>query len=389
MHIKVDNQVFKLRDPRVTAMSHGRLSTQQFASMIRPGDCVIFKDDTIYALTQAQYYAAQSAQVPTTLTKEQFQDILTWPETDFSEQDYKKIQDIKTRKAKCSTCQYNTYKSRVLGIISHYPELLQRVIKQDINPVVPAYPQTTEPVKSKVAKIFPHFFGKTQYDRKPCLDCVEKHISVARSWELLNQAYVKGCQTLQGYPEHFVLALANMEEAFEECPKDCEELRDIIMFCIGKSKKENQLFLPMGNILYTIQLARAETATEEALDQNEPDETFALQLSVQMRQDLYNLPITMKAKVLGILEKLLEVEYFGKEQQRILYQGYLATLADMLVNVCPAVSNVLRNRRLMFKAAPQLVQNTEYDCKDVKEALTQAVKVSENVSSDSGSTFNA
>lgn len=389
MHIKIDNEVFKLRDPRVTAVACGRLSTQQFAHMIHPGDCVIFKDGTIYALTEAEYYAAQRAQLPTTLTKEQFQDILTWSPADFTEQDYKKIQDIKKRKTKCSTCQYNTYKSRVLGIISHYPQLLERIIEQDINPVVPPYPQVTAPVKSKVTQVFPNFFGKTEYDRKPCLDCVEKHISVARSWELLNQAYVKGCETLQGYPEHFALAIANMEEAFEECPKDCEELRDIIMFCIGKSKKENQIFLPIQNILYIIQLARAETATEEALDQNEPDEAFALELSMQMRQDLYALPVTMKAKILGPLEKLLEVEYVGGTQQRTLYQGYLASLADLLVNVCPAVSNVLRNRRLMFKAAPQLVQNTEYDCKDVKEALTQAVKVSEKVSSDSGSTLSA
>ena len=389
MHTKIDNQVFKLKDARVTALSRGRLSTQQLANMIRPGDCIIFKDGTIYALTEAEYYAAQRTRVPTTLTKEQFQDILNWPEKDFSQQDYRKIQDIKKRKAKCSTCQYNTYKSRVLNIVGHHPQLLQRIIKQDIDPVVPAYPQTTAPVRSKVSKVFPHFFGKTEYGRKPCLDCVQKHVSVARSWELLNQAYVKGCQTLQGYPEHFALALANMEEAFEECPKDCEELRDIIMFCIGKSKKENQLFLPIENILYIIQLARAETSTEEALDQNQPDEAFALQLSAQMKQDLYALPITMKARLLGILEKLLEVEYVGGTQQRVLYQGHLATLADMLVNVCPAVSNVLRNRRLMFKAAPQLVQNTEYDCKDVKEALTQPVKVSENTSSDSGSTLSA
>ena len=43
----------------------------------------------------------------------------------------------------------------------------------------------------------------------------------------------------------------------------------------------------------------------------------------------------------------------------------------------------------MFKASPQLVCNTEYDNKDLKEALLQTVKVSEKVSSDSGNADKA
>ena len=55
--------------------------------------------------------------------------------------------------------------------------------------------------------------------------------------------------------------------------------------------------------------------------------------------------------------------------------GYLGSLADLILPFSEGTSNVLRNRRLMFKAAPQLVCNTEYDNKDLKEALLQAVKV--------------
>lgn len=87
------------------------------------------------------------------------------------------------------------------------------------------------------------------------------------------------------------------------------------------------------------------------------------------------LPVPEKARLVGVLDKLLEAEYSETPQQKTLYQGYMSTLADMLVNIYPDISNVLRNRRLMFKAAPQMVQNTQYDCKDLKEALLQPAKV--------------
>lgn len=50
-------------------------------------------------------------------------------------------------------------------------------------------------------------------------------------------------------------------------------------------------------------------------------------------------------------------------------------MADDLVPFCPEVSNVLRNRRLLFRATPELIKDTEFDCKDLERALTQPTKV--------------
>lgn len=47
----------------------------------------------------------------------------------------------------------------------------------------------------------------------------------------------------------------------------------------------------------------------------------------------------------------------------------MGVIADMLLPFSPQVSNMLRNRRLMFKACPDLVRNTCYDCKDLVAAM--------------------
>ena len=375
----VDNQVFKVRDQRVSALSCGRLSVQQFVHTIRPGDWFIFFKDTIYALTEAQYYAAQRLNTVQVLSKEQFEKALQLDS--YSQADMKQIQYIKDHKNKCSKCQYNTYKSKLLKVINKYPELIKELGLDWQLENVPPYPEVKSPVKPKVAKVFPKFFQEQSYERNSCLDCVEKHIC---------QAYIKGTETLQGYPEHLKLALANLQEAFQECPKDCEELRDLIMFSIGKTMKDQKVFIPLRNFLYVIQLSRAQTQAPEALDQNEPDESFDIVFSEEMLSQLELLTPMDKAKILVQLEKLLRVEYSEPSQeQKAAYQGLMTNIAQDLVNFCPDISNVLRNRRLMFKFAPELVQNTEYDCKDLKEALIHPVKVQEKVSSDSGTTESA
>lgn len=369
MHIKVDKEVFKFNDSRVIALSAARFPVQQFVHMIKPGDWFIFYNGTVYALTEAEYYAANRKESIQVLTKDQFQEVFKLPETSFKETDYKQLKLIESRKGKCSKCQYNAYKNKVLNILRRYPEVLTKLgVGQEFKEI-PAYPEVKGTIETKVSKVFPKFFGQYSYERKSCLDCVQKHVSMA---------YIKGCESKQGYPEHFPMALANLQEAFQECPKDCEALRELILFCIGKSRKENELFLPLGNLLYMIDIARNETTTLQALDENQADEAFSLELSQQMKEELAVIPVTVKAKILGELEKLLRVEYDENAQNKAaLFMGYLGSLADLILPFSEGTSNVLRNRRLMFKAAPQLVCNTEYDNKDLKEALLQAVKVQE------------
>ena len=359
--VTVDNQVFKFQDSRVAALASGRLSVQQFVHTIFPGDWFIMLGNTVYALTEDEYYAAQRVITEAVLTKEQFQEVLKNAEQLFQGKDLEEVITVRGRKAHCSKCQYNSYKQQVSRIVKRYPALSEKYQLSPTKEQVAVYPKTTGEFEIKVSKLFPKFFNEEPYERNSCLDCVEKHVSMA---------YVKACESEQGYSEHLVLAIANLEEAFEESPKDCEHLRELLMFCIAKSKSELKCFVPIGTLLYLIEVARRETQDSAALDQNQPAQDFALELSEQMKEDLKNLPVLVKAPILKDLEKLLSVEYSEKyEHREQLYQGLLGNIADNLVAYCPAVSNVLRNRRLMFKAAPTLVCNTEYDCKDLKEAL--------------------
>ena len=370
--IKIDPEVFKLKEARIAAVAGGRLSHERLVYTIRPGDWIVLYGDTVYALTDYEYYAAQAMAASRILRKDEFEAILS-EDLNVSDKDKEQIAYIREHKKNCSTCRYNTFKATLLKVLRKYPELVSKYKLEDQIPEFPDYPETKSPVKPKVSKIFPKFFQVEPYERKPCLDCVEKHISMA---------YIKGCESLQGYPEHLPLAVANLEEAYEECPKDCPELRDLILFCIGKTKKDGKAFIPVDNLLYVIEMARQETQQEEALDENEADQNFALELSQDMQKELFNLPVIVKAEVIKQLDKLLKLLYNDSSKNlSSLYQGYMGNIADSLVAYCPDVSNVMRNRRLIFKAAPELVMNTEYDCKDVKRAMLQDENCSENVSS--------
>ena len=382
----VDSEVFKLQEPRVAALGSGRMPVEQFVNTIRPGDWLIMYKNTVYALTIDEYYAAQRLNFTTVLTKEQFQEALQ--RTDYNEKDMKQVQFIKTHKSNCSKCQYNAYKNRLLKILYNYPNIVAELGLHEEQFDVPEYPKTRGTIKTKVSYVFPKFFLDETYTRRPCLDCVEKHLSQA--FERLGQASVKGKEALQGYPEHIPLAVIDMQEAFQECPDDCPQLKEFIMFCIGKTKRDNKVFMPIRNLMYLIELSRDKTTTTEALDQNMPDESFDLDLTDNMIEKLASLPVVVKASILAQIKNLLKVEY--KEpypEQKAAFQGLMANIADELSDYCPEVSNVLRNRRLLFRVTPELIKDTEFDCRDVEKALTQPAKVQEKVVSSEGTADKA
>lgn len=107
----------------------------------------------------------------------------------------------------------------------------------------------------------------------------------------------------------------------------------------------------------------------QALDKNKADQSFDLQLDQQMKQELAEIPVLKKLDIMNELKALIALEYSNKDHISVKYQGYMGSLADMILPFSVKVSNLLRNRRLMFKACPQLVRQTEYDCKDLQEAL--------------------
>lgn len=369
--MNIDSQVLKLKDSRIEAVLHGRLALQNLVFTIHPGDWLILYKNTIYTLTEDQYYASQGIVSKQILSKQQFEKILQQPFEDFSDIDKVELKYIKDHKNNCSFCKYNRFKAKLLQILKKYPDKLKKYKLLAQIPQVKQYPAVKDTIVSKVSKIFPIFFQRAQYTRKPCLDCVQKHLAQATT--LIGQAYIKGCQTLQGYPEHLDLAIANLQQAYEECPKDCQQLRETLMFCIGKSKKQNKLFVPIDALLYLIQIARNSTSIDEALDNNQINESFALQLNTQCKAELAKIPIPTKAILIKKLNQIIALQYSEPDKYTSFkYQGLMANLADQLVNFSVEAANILRNRRLLFKASVQLTRDSEYDCKDFIAALKES-----------------
>ena len=358
----LDNQVFKLKDPRISVVMRGSMTVQTLANLILPGDCIILYKDTIYALTQDQYYAAQQLIPERVLSQPQFQTLLKEDLSFLSSDDLKTVQKIKKYKSNCSRCQYNTFKNQLLTILKRYPDKAKEYKLIQNIPEIKPYPETTGTIISKVSKLFPRFFSEMKYERKPCLDCVQKHVG---------QAYQKGCQVSQGYPEHFNLAVANLQQAYEQSPEDCQSLRELLMFCIGKSIKEHKPFIPLGSLQYLIQLSRAQTQQITANDTNKADDDFALELNQDVCNQLKEIPISVKPELLKQLARIIDIEYSEEDKQTsIEYQGCLANLANDLLPFSKTASNILRNRRIMFKVSPQLTRDTQYDCKDFIKAIT-------------------
>lgn len=356
----LDSECFKLQDSRIKAVQSGRMSVQALALSIQPRDWLFQYKNSIYTLTEDQYYAMQQLQQSVHLSKEVFQRLLQDLPLNVSQQDNKKLLQIKQKKVNCSTCKYNSYKTKVKNIISSYPFIVESYgIKQKVNAIRP-YPFQTAEVKSKISLIAPKFFTATQYDRTPCLDCVTKHIGMA---------YIKGCQSQKGYPQHLILSIANLQEAYEECPKDAQFLRQNLMFCISKSIRQHKAFVPFSNLINLVQIARHTTVNAEANIANQQDTQYALILNQTDKQTLRQLDLISKMRCIQEVQKAIDIVYSDVSQLSIKFQGQMGVLQDTILPYSKNISNILRNRRLIFKYAPQMMRNTQYDCKDILTAL--------------------
>lgn len=364
MNIKIDQEVFKLKDDRVNALLRGKITITGFIHTLRQGDFLILIKDTVYALTQAQFYAAQQTKKLKPLSFSVFKDILAQDISIFKPEDKKFVQEIKTAKNSCSSCHYNKNKNKLYNIVINYPQLIKKYnLDSTLSPIQNIkYPEISQAIEPKVSKLFKNFFFITQYSRVPCFDCVQKH---------LGMAYIKGCESLMGYPQHYTLSIANMQEAYQQCPFQCQELRQTILFCIAKSKMENKIFLPIEALLRLLDMHRMNSDNPEATRQNKIDTGFPLQIDIKIKNELSVIPMSYKRQLIDILQKLIEIQYTQNLDRslKVTWQGYMSTLSDLLLPFSSTCSNVLRNRRLMFRYTIDLVRNSDYDNSDILKVL--------------------
>ena len=367
--LKVDPDVFNLIDPRVQALQTGKITVNSFAFTIQPYDCLTIIGDTIYALSQFQYYALMPIQPAKQFTKEQFQAILSQPLQQLSKEDKDAVQYIKKAKDNCSACRYKAFKNRLRSILLKYDVYRVR-LGQDMEAHIQRYkdyPGSRCSIPAKLMQAHPHLFEPITYDRVPCFDCVQKHIGMA---------YVKGTEVQAGYPQHFVLCLANLQQAYQQCPVECKQLRQTILFCIGKTKKQNKPFVPISILCGLVDIFRKNSGSNIALSQNKPAPDMTLELNQAMVTTLRTLPITEKvaiAQTINQITKLISKQNIDLDKVLCVeWAGRMVQLADKLSPFSTDISNMIRNRRLIFKAAPSLSKDTPYSCADILAQLKKS-----------------
>lgn len=357
----IDPEVYKIKDQRVTAVQHGKMSLQAFVYCLKSVDWFILLNNTVYALSEVQYYAICSTDQPAQdITKDIFQKLLqniSWASTE----DQKILNNIKNSYRTCSACQYKRYMTTVRQLVLKYPDTASRYKLIKTKKDLPAYPAVTEPIIQKVTSKLGHIFNVKHDSRKPCFECVIKHIG---------QAYFEYHQTLLGYPEHFMLVIGNLAQAFQECPEQAKALRQTLMFCIGKSQKQKKAFVPAGSLLMMVQYYMNKSHPDDVANtKNQPSVDMALQLTEQDINKLEQLPSSVKVSISVLIKTLLKkLNTAGIDDNTVLkaqWAGGMANLSDAVADISVQIASIIRNRRLLFKELPSACIGTQYDCSDI------------------------
>ena len=369
--IKIDAEVFKLTGHRLVGLlSSGQLSSERFVRMLTPKDPLVLIDNTVYALTPAEFYSLQRNMVYKPLSKTAFQYLLDHIEN-FSLPEAQKIylREVKEKLPGCPSCEYKRYRNGVSNIMHkfslHLPKELLENEKIELPYSDAVYPETSDAVIDKVGDKLLDLYHSVVIERPSCLDCVEKHIMQAR---------ILANESLMGYPEHLALACGHLEEALSELPKKADILRQTLQFCLAKTNYEKRPFIPTGLLLPLLGLLRAQgDFTDNSAKTLVPEvpATLELDCTAEMVSELKELDYRNKDL---LKRRLIQADMMAKhtiqQNYRELWEGMVAAAAESIAELAPKTANMLRNRRLMFVGAPELLADSGYAMDDVVSALS-------------------
>lgn len=359
--LSVDTQVYKLKQSRIQKFKQGKLSVKELALCIRYDDWLTIHNNTIYTMSQRQYYSYRAPKLhqKKLITLNQLSTAVS--SQILSETDLDALRSIYNKLHGCSTCQFKKYARQATDIVIKYAELSAMFHLSQSKPVLFKYPQTIQPINQKLSSIYPIKFQKLQYSRKPCFDCVAKHIGTA---------YIKAIQVMQGYSQHAVLGLADLQQAYQQCPDQCVNLKRLLLTCISQSIKNNQLFVPFQLLSRQLDLARQSVQLDDiAHEANSIDQDLKLQLSTYDVQVIKSMDDIQLSKIEVLVKDLLNM--LCAKPDKLLWSGYLSRLSQLFMPYSRSISAMLRNRRLFFKQLPQAALNSQYDCSDILAVINQ------------------
>lgn len=360
--MNIHPECYKIKDQRIEAVLAGHMSLQAFALSIRPDDPFVLLNDTIYALSKDEFYSTRSVKRIYDEFEQTFKHVMGMQDLSFmSKEDAEFVEKVRKELPTCPVCRYKRYRNAIHRIAKHYKIAIEYKLEGLIDAV--NYPPTTADVKPMVTTMLDHLYDLPKQDRKPCIDCVEKHVA---------QAYILAQESEMGYPEHRVLMCGHLAEAIDEAPNDIPELKYTLQTCMSTTMQTGKAFLPLYPILALIKMVR-ERINQQPVDDDmrteAPMVTDTIDLIPEIQEEIEKLPPRMKTKVWGdcldIHNSILEYKVYKKEEPRIRFEGLVANLAEAVMSQAPLFANMLRNRRLMFVADPVLAIDAGYDFEDI------------------------
>lgn len=360
--IDISPEVFKIRDLKVIALRRGSMPLEKFALSIQPSDPYVLIGNTIHALSEREFYELRSV-TPADNYGEEVYKYLVNEGADISmmsAEDQDKILEVRKQKTGCPTCRMRKYRNVMFDLYKKYN--LKLPIRNNItsNTTV-SYPNTSFPVEERVHDDVLNMLTLAPVARRPCIDCVEKHLS---------QAYVLSCEYNQGYTEYSYLIAGHLAEAVAEVPPEMKYLKDTLEFCLAYMGKQGKPFVPINAIYPLLTIARASLNAERAADDTE-SKVLDLDLTLEARRELVHVLGSLGDSLIRNLSEADEAAASEEqdEPKRLFWEGRMACAADSISNIAPAVAGILRNRRLMFVGCPAAAAQAGYSNGDIIAAL--------------------
>ena len=92
MNIKLHEDVYKVQDPRIKRILTGGMSLETFVATIGPNDPFVLVHDTVYVMTEQEYYSTRAVYPTHKLMDHMFTHIMKMTDLSiFSEEDRRKV----------------------------------------------------------------------------------------------------------------------------------------------------------------------------------------------------------------------------------------------------------------------------------------------------------
>lgn len=354
LKIKIHEDVYKVQDPRIKKLTTGAISLEHFVATISANDPFVLVHDTVYVMTEQEYYSTRAVYPTHKLMDHMFTHIMQMTDLSvFSEADRNYIEKARKDYPECPSCQQKRYRKKFYELGLKYN--LQSELKdcKEILTQIPKYPKVSGIIKPNVTALLPDLHDVPPIKRKGCIACVEKHLS---------QAYILAGETVMGYPEHLVLVVGHLNEAISELPDEAFMMKQTLEFCAAKTVESGVPVVPLWAILS--QLLLVQRGMNPLEDMSEPVYDIGLDVTDEIMDEWKNLSPYMRGKFEALMTQCsASVANYKKnhdEKSRFEFSGLMASTSEMLAPVAPKLANMLRDRRLAFVAAPDLMGEAGY-----------------------------